>query len=59
MGNSKIPTGQLYKKLVLEDELWDAIRQGYREPWELADYFGVTESFLRQAIAYYRMEPGA
>ena len=45
-----------YEKLVPEDELWDAIRQGYREPWELADYFGVTEAFLRHAIAYYRME---
>lgn len=44
-----------YEKLVPEDELIDAYRQGYREPWELADYFGVTEPFLRDALEYYRV----
>ena len=42
-----------YKKLIPEDELKNAVRQGYHEPWELAEYFGVTEAFLRGALEYY------
>lgn len=48
-----------YKKLVPEDELLEAITKGYREPWELAEYFDVTESFLRDALDYYHMQTGA
>ena len=44
-----------YKKLVPEHELIKAIRLGYREPWELAEYFGVTEDFIRDAWEYYRI----
>ena len=47
-----------YEKLVPEDELLKAIRQGYQEPWELAEYFNVTEPFLRGALAHYRMAAG-
>ena len=43
-----------YKKLIPEDELKNAVRQGYHEPWELAEYFGVTEAFLRGALEFYR-----
>lgn len=43
-----------YKKLVPQDELAEACLQGYREPWELAEYFGVTEFFLRNALEFYR-----
>lgn len=43
-----------YKKLVPQDELAEACLQGYREPWELAEYFGVTEDFLRGALKYYQ-----
>lgn len=43
-----------YKKLVPEAELKQAFLLGYREPWELAEYFGVTEAFLRGALEYYR-----
>lgn len=42
------------KKLIPEDELRAAFRDGYREPWELAEYFGVTEDFVHKAIDYYR-----
>lgn len=45
-----------YKKLVPEDELWKAARQGYREPWELAEYFGVTEAFLHGALKFYKSQ---
>ena len=41
------------KKLLPKDELWAAIRHGYTEPWQLADYFNVTEPFICQAIQYY------
>ena len=47
-----------YKKLIPEDELIEALCQGYREPWELAEYFDVTESFLRGALKYYREATG-
>ena len=42
------------KMLVPQDELAAACLQGYREPWELAEYFGVTEFFLRNALEFYR-----
>ena len=47
-----------YEKLVPEDELIEAYRQGYREPWELAEYFDVTEPFLRDALEYYKTAAG-
>lgn len=43
------------KKLIPEDELIEAISKGYREPWELAEYFGVTEDFIRGALEYYKI----
>ena len=43
------------KKLIPKDELWLAMDRGYRKPWELAEYFGVTEEFLRKAVAYYQL----
>ena len=34
-------------------ELCRAISQGYRELWELAEYFGVSEEFIKKAIALH------
>ena len=48
-----------YQKLVPEDELMRAVLHGYREPWELAEYFDVTEPFMRGAIEYYHRKAGA
>lgn len=45
-----------YKKLVPEDELNAAVKQGITEPWELAEYFGVTEAFIKGAVAWYQQE---
>lgn len=42
------------KKLVPEDELKDAIACGMTEPWELANYFDVTQEFMELAMWYYR-----
>ncbi len=33
-----------------------AIRTGYTEIWQLAEYFNVTEPFLRRALEIYRRE---
>ena len=35
------------------EEINQAMKKGYREPWELADYFNVSERFIRKAINYY------
>ncbi len=40
--------------LIPKSELEAAIAQGYTEPWDLADYFGVTEAFMRLAMTWYR-----
>lgn len=36
------------------DELHNAIAEGHTEPWDLADYFGVTEDFIKKAICWYK-----
>ena len=42
------------KKLVPKDELDAAVSSGHVEVWDLADYFGVTEGFIRKAVRMYR-----
>lgn len=42
------------RKLVPEEELDYAVRLGYREKWELAEFFNVTEEFMELAISYYK-----
>lgn len=39
--------------LISVDDLDDAIAAGYTEIWELADFFGVPEDFMRKAVCYY------
>lgn len=41
------------KFLVPWDELHEAIHNGITEPWELAEYFSVTEMFINLALEYY------
>lgn len=41
------------KKLIPKDELQAAFEQGYTEPWDLAEYFNVTEEFIIKAVNYY------
>lgn len=41
------------KFLVPWDELHEAIHNGVTEPWELAEYFSVTEAFINLALEYY------
>ena len=40
-------------ELVPVSELDEAIAKGYTEIWDLAEYFGVTEDFMRKAVCWY------
>jgi hypothetical protein len=42
------------KKLIPEEELNAAVKEGCTEMWQLAEYFGVTESFIRKAVSLYK-----
>lgn len=35
-----------------------AIRSGLTELWQLADYFNVTEHFMKDALTYYELYNG-
>lgn len=35
------------------EDLDAAVADGYTELWDLADYFGVTEDFMRKAVCWY------
>ena len=41
------------KKLIPEDELDQAVADGCTELWSLAEYFDVTEDFMKKAVCYY------
>lgn len=41
------------KKLVPKDELLKAIKSGHINIWDLAEYFNVTEDFMRKAVYWY------
>ena len=41
------------KKLLPEEELKKAVAAGYSEPWQLAEYFGVPEPFIRRFFAVF------
>lgn len=41
------------KKLVPMEELDAAVAEGHTELWDLAEYFGVTEDFMRKAVCWY------
>lgn len=40
--------------LIPKEELDNAVNKGYTEPWTLAEYFGVTEAFMRKAMWFYQ-----
>ena len=41
------------RALISEEELDEAVAEGHTDPWDLADYFGVDESFLKKAVCLY------
>lgn len=42
-----------FKTLVPLKKLITAVERGIKEIWELADFFTVTEDFIKKAITYY------
>lgn len=40
-------------ELIPQDDLDDAIALGHTTLYSLADYFGVTEAFIKKAVCYY------
>lgn len=42
------------KKLIPEEELKAAVREGHVEAWDLAEVFGVTEDLVRKAVCLYQ-----
>ena len=40
-------------RLIAREELDEAVAEGHTEPWDLADYFGVDEAFLKKAVCLY------
>lgn len=41
------------RSLVSENELFEAVSDGYTEIWELAERFSVSEDFMRKVVHYY------
>jgi len=41
------------KHLISEEELDEAIANGYTEIWSLAEYFDVTEDFMKKVVCWY------
>lgn len=41
-------------KLVSKDKLAEAVRSGYTEIWQLAEYFDLPEDFMRKAVCWYK-----
>ncbi len=41
------------RALISEEALDEAVAEGHTDPWDLADYFGVDEGFLKKAVCLY------
>lgn len=41
------------RRLFSAADLDAAVANGYTELWDLADFFGVTEDFIKKAVCYY------
>ena len=41
------------RKLISSDDLDRAVAEGHTELWDLADFFGVTEEFMKKAVCLY------
>ena len=44
------------ENVITYDKLNEAIKIGIREIWELADYFNVTEDFIRDAVGVFKLQ---
>ena len=41
------------RRLISRDEIADLIRDGYTEPWQMAEKIGLPEETIREALNYY------
>ena len=41
------------RQIISVEDLYTAIASGYTEIWQLAEYFSVTEQFMRKAVCLY------
>lgn len=41
------------KNYISEDELDDAVANGYTDIYSLSEYFGITEDFMRKVVCWY------
>ena len=41
------------RKLIPVEKMDSAVAEGHTELWDLADYLGVTEDFIKKAVCYY------
>lgn len=48
-----VQTSGAINEFVSEQELDEAIADGHTEMWDLADYFHVTEDFMKKAVCWY------
>lgn len=42
-----------FRRYLPADELREAMRQGYTEPWQLAEYFDLDEDYIKKALHYW------
>lgn len=46
------------KKLIPKDKLLDAMKMGYTQLWQIAEFFDVTEAFVKRAFyIYFELQP--
>ena len=41
------------EQLITEEQLDQAVAEGYSTLWELAEHFGVSEDFMKKAVCWY------
>lgn len=44
---------EAFRRYLSPQKIRAAIRAGYTEPWQLAEYFGVEESYIKKALHYW------
>ena len=44
------------QELIPADKLLSALKKGYTEVWQLAEYFNVTENFIKDTIRIHRVK---
>lgn len=42
------------EEMIGEDALNEAVSEGNTELWQLADYFNVSEAFMKKAVCWYK-----